>query len=38
MRKVSRLWEYVAVYVDDLDFSVKDLDEFVNLLIQTYYY
>ena len=36
MRKASGIWEYVAVYVDDLAFVMKDPDSFTKLLIERY--
>ena len=38
MRKRSGLWEYVAVYVDDLAFAMKDPAEFTKLLAEKYKY
>ena len=32
MRETDGLWEYVAVYVDDLAFAVKDPKAFVKAL------
>ena len=38
MRKRYGLWEYVAVYVDDLAFAMKDPTEFTKLLMEIYKY
>ena len=38
MRKRSGLWEYVAVYVDDLAFAMKDPAKFTKLLAEKYKY
>ena len=31
MREANGLWEYVAVYVDDLAFVMKDPESFANI-------
>ena len=38
MIKRSGLWEYLAVYVDDLAFAMKDLAKFTKLLVEKYKY
>ena len=38
MRKSANLWEYVAVYVDDLTFVVRHPEEFVKELEHNYKY
>ena len=38
MRKSGDLWEYVAVYVDDLAFVVRDPKSFVNTMTRKYNY
>ena len=38
MRKSGDLWEYVAVYVDDLDFVVRNPKSFVNTMTRKYKY
>ena len=38
MRKSGNIYEYVAVYVDDLAIAVKDPKSFTDQLIQKYNY
>ena len=38
MRKYGELWEYVAVYVDNLVFVARDPDQFVKELEDMYTY
>ena len=38
MRESNGLWEYVAVYVDDLAFVMRDPEAFVNVLVKKYNY
>ena len=38
MRKRSGLWEYVAVYVDNLAFAMKNPTKFTKLLAEKYKY
>ena len=38
MRKAGNVWEYVAVYVDDLAFCMKQPQEFIDLLTNKYHY
>ena len=38
MRESNGLWEYVAVYVDDLAFVLRDPSSFVRLLEEKYKY
>ena len=38
MRKAFPIWEYVAVYVDDLAFVMKDPSSFASMLADRYHY
>ena len=38
MRQSNELWEYVAVYVDDLTFVVRDPKAIITLLEEKYNY
>ena len=38
MWKAGNVWEYVAVYVDDLAFCMKQPQEFIDLLTNKYHY
>ena len=38
MRKSSGLWEYIAVYVDNLTFVVRETKTIINLLVEKYKY
>ena len=38
MRKMSGIWEYIAVYVDDLAFAMKDPATFTKTLVCKYKY
>ena len=38
MRQSNGLWEYIAVYVDDLAFVVREPNTMINLLEEKYKY
>ena len=38
MRQSNRIWEYIAVYVDDLAFVVRDPKAIITLLDEKYNY
>ena len=38
MRETDGLWEYVAVYVDNLAFTMRDPESFVHILTENYGY